>query len=221
MVHLILHEDPLSANCYKIKLTAALLSIPLERRRYSILTGETRTPEFLQNISSFGRIPVLQVDASSFLPESNAACFYLAESSPSLASTAAPPPRVNLIPADTFLRADMLRWMFFEQNHHEISVATLRYWLHILGEENLTPDRLAQLPTKKIAARQCLDCMEDHLSKSQSGWFVGDAITLADICLFAYTHLAHHSGFDLQDWPAVKAWCEKVKTVEGFIDFDG
>lgn len=217
MGQLILHEDPLSANCYKIKLTAALLSIPLERRKYSILTGDTRTPEFLQNVSAFGRIPVLEIDATSRLPESNAACFYLAESAASLSST--PTPRHELIPTSTFQRAEMLRWMFFEQNNHETSVAVLRYWLHILGEENLAADRIAQLPGKRIAARQALDCVEDRLSKSESGWLVGNGITLADICLFAYTHLAHHSGFDLKDWPAVVAWCERIKAVDGFIEY--
>ncbi|KAK5045775.1 hypothetical protein LTR84_008868 [Exophiala bonariae] len=222
MGQLILHEDPLSANCYKIKLTAALLSIPLERRRYSILAGETKTPEFLQNISAFGRIPVLQIDATTLLPESNAACFYLAENAASLSSSTstASSPLLNLIPTSALQRADMLRWMFFEQNNHEPTVATLRYWLYVLGEETLAEDRIVQLPGKRVAARQAIDYVEDRLSKSESGWLVGDGITLADICLFAYTHLAHNSGFDLKDWPAVVAWCERIKAVDGFIEYD-
>ena len=102
MDSLVLHEDPRSGNCYTIQLTAALLGLPLDRVQYDILKGETRTPEFVENINANGRIPVLQV-GERFLPESNAACWYLAEGS-------------ALIPGDRFARADMLRWMFFEQN---------------------------------------------------------------------------------------------------------
>jgi glutathione S-transferase len=112
MENLILHEDPLSGNCYKIRLTAALLGLPLERRFYDIRQGQTRTPEFLATVNANGRIPVLQVGAR-FLPESNAACWFLAEGS-------------ALIPADRWDRADVLRWMFWEQYNHEPNLATLR-----------------------------------------------------------------------------------------------
>jgi len=220
----ILHQDALSANCYKIKLTAALLDIPLEKRNYSILEGDTQTPEFQANVSFWRRIPVLQVGESSFLPESNASCFYLAEYSQSLSksqSSASLLPRYNLIPEDPFRKATMLRWMFFEQNNHEICVGTLRFWLHILGEEKLSADRVAQIPGKKLAVRECFDHMQDHLAnRTTSGWFVGESITLADICLFAYTHLVDNAGFDLNEWPAIKAWCERLKSVDGFIPFD-
>src|SRR3569832_1623774 len=101
----ILHEYAQSGNCYKIRLTAALLGLPIERREYDIMQGETRTPAFLADVNAHGRIPVLQV-GERFLPESNAACFYLADGSP-------------LVPADRFARADMLRWMFWEQYNHE------------------------------------------------------------------------------------------------------
>ena len=100
MNELILHEDPRSGNCYKIRLTAALLGLPLERRFYDIIKGQTRTPEFIERVNANGRIPVLQI-GDRFLPESNAACWYLAEGS-------------ALIPADRFDQADMLRWMFLE-----------------------------------------------------------------------------------------------------------
>ncbi|KIX05906.1 uncharacterized protein Z518_03880 [Rhinocladiella mackenziei CBS 650.93] len=216
MEHLILHQDPISANCYKISLTAALLSIPLEHRSYSIMKGETRTPEFLENVSAYGRIPVLQIGGSTFLPESNAACFYLAEKSSSSSNSTSSP---TLIPDDPLLRAEMFSWMFFEQNQHEVNIATLRFWLHVLGEKNLDGTRRVQVDGKVKAGKQVLDYMNDHLAKSEHGWFVGENITLADICLFAYTHIAHHSGFNLDEWPAVQKWCERVKGVRNFVPF--
>ncbi len=149
MDELILHEDPRSGNCYKIRLTAALLGLPLERREYDILKGETRTPEFLAKVNANGRIPVLQV-GQRLLPESNAACFYLAEGS-------------KLIPADRFDRADMLRWMFFEQYNHEPNIATLRFWLAYIGEHNLTEQQRAQIPAKRIAGEDALELMEQEL----------------------------------------------------------
>src|SRR5258705_5800525 len=132
MAELILHEYPASGNCYKIRLTAALLGLPLERREYDIMKGETRTPDFLADVNANGRIPVLQI-GDLFLPESNAACFYLSDGSP-------------LIPADRFERADMLRWMFWEQYNHEPNVATLRFWFAFVGEANLSALQRAQLP---------------------------------------------------------------------------
>jgi glutathione S-transferase len=207
MQHLILHEDPISGNCYKIKLTASILSIPLETRSYRVLNGETRTPNFLTEVSSFGRIPVLQLGESTFLPESNAACFYLADTTPS----------AILIPSDPLQRAEMMRWMFFEQNQHEVSIATLRFWLKYIGKDKLTENQKAQVEGKAKAGAAVLDYMDDHLSKSERGWFVGSTLTLADIVLFAYTHVAHEGGFDLSGWPHVKRWCEKVTTVDGFI----
>ena len=119
METLILHEDPISGNCYKLKLTAALLGLRMECRAYSVLKAETRTRQLLKFINPNGRIPVLQI-GDRFLPESSAACVYLADVS-------------RLIPEDRFDRADMLRWMFFEQYNHEPTVATLRFWLAFVG----------------------------------------------------------------------------------------
>ena len=131
---LILHEHAASGNCYKVRLTAAHAGVPLERREYDIMKGETRTPEFLANVSANGRIPVLQA-ADRFIPESNAACFYIAEGSP-------------LVPADKADRADMLHWMFWEQYHHEPNIATLRFWMHWVGLDRLTDMQRSQIPVK-------------------------------------------------------------------------
>src|ERR1044072_361165 len=134
---LILHEYAASGNCYKVRLTAALLGLAIERREYDIMKGETRTPEFLASVNANGRIPTLQV-GDRFIPESNAACFYLADGS-------------FLIPADRFDRADMLRWMFWEQYNHEPNVATLRFWYGWIGEADWSDAQRAQYPAKRAA----------------------------------------------------------------------
>jgi glutathione S-transferase len=198
---LILHEDARSGNCYKIRLTAALLGLPLEVRDYDIMMGETRTREFLETVNANGRIPVLQID-QRFLPESNAACWYLAEGSP-------------LVPRDRFARADCLRWMFFEQYNHEPNIATLRFWLHFVGEANLSDAQRAMIPGKRAAGLAALQLMEDHLGGN--AWFVGDAATLADVALYPYTHKAEAGGFPLEDFPRVCGWIERFEKLPGYV----
>jgi len=201
MAELVLHQDPRSGNCYKIVLTAAFLGIPLATRDYDIMEGETRTPEFLARVNANGRIPVLQI-GDKFLPESNAASWYLAQGS-------------ALVPADRFTQADVLRWMFFEQYNHEPNVATLRFWLHFVGQDNLSDAQQAQLPAKRAAGKAALTLMDEHLNVRE--WLVGDAITLADIALFAYTHVCKDGGFALGDYPAVSAWVERMQALPGFV----
>jgi len=203
-----LHEDPRSGNCFKIKLTAALLGLPLTCKAYDIMKGETRTPEFLSAVNANGRIPVLQIGegpAARFLPESNAACWYLAHGS-------------ALIPAERFAQADMLRWMFFEQYNHEPNVATLRFWLRFVGEANLSAEQRAQIMAKRMAGCAALELMDKHLA--QHAFFCGAAPTLADIALFAYTHVAEEGGFGLGDYKAVQAWIARVETLPGFVPMD-
>jgi glutathione S-transferase len=191
---LILHEDPRSGNCYKIRLTAAHLGIPLERRFYDIMKGETRTPEFLAEVNANGRIPVLQ-DGDRFLPESNAACFYLADGS-------------ALIPTGRFERADMLRWMFWEQYNHEPNVATVRAWLTIVGLDSLTDAQRLNLPVKRQAGEAALALMDQHLAGRQ--WLVGEGISLADIALYPYTQVAGDGGFELGIFPHLCKWLDRV-----------
>ena len=191
---LILHEYGPSGNCYKVRLTAAHLGIPLERRNYDIQKGETRTPQFLANVNSNGRIPVLQI-GDRFIPESNAACFYLADGS-------------SLIPADRFGRADVLRWMFWEQYSHEPNIATLRFWLRYVGLDALSGHQREHIGLKRKAGNEALKLMDEHLETRS--WFVGDTLTIADICLFAYTHVADEADFDLELYPSVIAWMERI-----------
>jgi glutathione S-transferase len=201
MQTLTLHEYAPSGNCYKIRLTAALLGLPLERRHYDIIKGESRTPEFLAKVDANGRTPVLQI-GDRFLPESNAAIYYLAAGS-------------ALIPTDRFDHADMLRWMSWEQYSHEPNIATLRLWYAFLGEAALDETQRAAIPVKRANGEAALDLMEDHLAARS--WFVGETLGLADIALYAYTHSAREGGFDLDRWPAVSAWLARVATTPGYV----
>jgi len=207
---LTLHEDPRSGNCYKIRLTAALLGVPLGRRRYDIMKGETRTAEFLSLVNPNGRIPVLEIacpDGVRFLPESNAACWFLAAGS-------------SLIPDRRFAQADVLRWMFFEQYNHEPNIAALRFWLAFIGEANLSAAQRAAIPAKQVAGEDALAVMDRHLAEQHAagrGWFVGAALSLADVALYAYTHVAEAGGFRLRDHRHICAWLERVAATPGYI----
>jgi glutathione S-transferase len=201
---LVLHEYSASGNCYKVRLTAAMAGVRLDRREYDILKGETRTPSFLATVNANGRIPVLQL-GDRFIPESNAASYFVAEGS-------------NLIPTDPLDHADMLRWMFWEQYNHEPNIATLRFWMRSLGPANLTDLQRLQMSGKRQAGNAALKLMDEHLTGRD--WFVGDHASLADICLFAYTHVAGDAEFDLKRYPDVQDWIERVKGHPRYISMD-
>jgi len=198
---LLLHEDPISGNCYKIRLVAALLDLPLERRAYDIMAGETRTEAFLAEVNGDGRIPVLQV-GDDYLPESNAACFYLVDGS-------------DLIPQDRFDRAAMLRWMFWEQYSHEPNIATLRFWRRFVGEDRLSEVQRAQVAAKQRGGEAALAQLDQALARTP--FLVGDRVTLADIVLYAYTHVADEGGFALSAYPSVTAWLDRIAALPRFI----
>jgi glutathione S-transferase len=204
MSGLVLHEYPASGNCYKIRLVAAHLGLPLERRSYDIMKGETRTPEFLRDVNANGRIPVLQ-DGDRFLTESNAICYYLANGS-------------DLIPDGHYDQADMLRWMFWEQYNHEPNIATLRFWIRNVGLDALSDAQRVQIAGKREAGLAALKLMDDHLDSRK--WFAGDQFSLADICLFAYTHVADEANFDLEAFPDIVRWMERIMTMPGYVEMD-
>ena len=204
MSGLVLHEYPASGNCYKIRLVASHLGLPLTRKTYDIMKGETRTPEFLRDVNANGRIPVLQ-DGDRFLTESNAICFYLASGS-------------DLIPDGTFDQSDMLRWMFWEQYSHEPNIATLRFWIRDVGLDSLTDAQRMQIAGKREAGLAALKLMDDHLDSRR--WFAGDRFSLADICLFAYTHVADEANFDLEAYPDIVRWMERIMTMPGHVDME-
>lgn len=204
MMRFVLHEDPRSGNCYKIRLAAALTGQTIERVQYDIMKGDTRREDFLRKVNANGRIPVLQID-ERFLPESNAACWFLAEASP-------------LVPHDRFDRADVLRWMFFEQYNHEPNIATLRFWLHFVGEANLNRFQKEQIMAKRAGGEHALTLMEEHLAVRE--WFVGESVTLADLALYPYTSLSEAGGFRLRDYPHVCAWIERFEALPDYVAMD-
>ena len=196
-----LHDYLPSGNGYKVRLLMAQLGIPFERIEYDITKGETRTPEFLEDVNANGRIPVLETETGEFLPESNAILIYLAEGTP-------------FLPDGRFDRAQALRWMFFEQYNHEPNIAVARAWLHVFDTE-MTEERLGALEVKQELGYDALGVMEEHLGGRR--FFVGGRYSVADIALYAYTHVADEGGFDLEGFPAVRAWLERVSAQPGYI----
>jgi glutathione S-transferase len=162
-----------------------------ERVELDILKGETRTADFLAKNPN-GRIPTLEIEPGVFLPESNAICWYLAEGTP-------------FLPSDRPARAQVLQWMFFEQYSHEPNVATVRFWV---THDQLTAERRALLETKRGLGYAALDVMERHLAVH--AFFVSERYSIADIALYAYTHVAEEGGFDLGRFAAVRAWLVRV-----------
>jgi glutathione S-transferase len=195
-----LHDNLSSGNGYKARLLLAQLGFPFERVEYDIDRAETRTPEFLEKVNPNGRVPVLELEDGRFLPESNAILFYLAEGTP-------------FFPDDRFGRAQVLSWMFFEQYSHEPNIATPRFW--ITHRVEMTEERRLSLETKRKLGHDALGVMEKHLS--QNDFFVAGRYTIADIALYAYTHVAREGGFDLEGFPAVRAWLGRVRAQAGHV----
>jgi len=180
-----------SGNGYKVRLLLHHLGIDYERVEMDILEGETRTPEFLE-VNPNGRIPVLVLEDGTHLTESNAILFYLAEGTPYL-------------PDSSIGRAQVLQWMFFEQYSHEPYVAVLRFWAFA----GLLDANRALVPDKRERGESALSVMNAHLADRD--YLVGDTYGIADVALFAYTHVADEGGFDLGRTPAVEAWIERVR----------
>ncbi|MEJ1966110.1 MAG: glutathione S-transferase family protein [Gammaproteobacteria bacterium] len=180
-----------SGNGYKIRLMLAHLQQPYRRVQLEIFEGATRTPEFLAKNPN-GRIPTLELDDGTFLAESNAILWYLAESTP-------------FVPQDRLGRAQVLQWMFFEQYSHEPYVATSRAIVR-----HFPPDspRHAELPDRRARGHQALAVMERHLGSRS--FFVNERYSIADIALYAYTHVAPDGGIELTGYPNVLAWIGRV-----------
>jgi glutathione S-transferase len=187
-----------SGNCYKPQLLMHQLGIDHDWVEVDILKGESRTVAFTA-MNPNGRIPLLEPEAGRYLAESNAMLCYLAEGSP-------------LFPADRWTRAKVLEWLFFEQYSHEPYIATVRFWVHYLGKQEEWQPKIAETMPKGYAA---LGVMERALAADD--FLVGDHYTIADIALYAYTHVAHQGGFDLSGYPAVRAWLGRVQDQPGYL----
>lgn len=198
-----LYDYPKSGNGYKARLLLAHLDKPYEYVPVDILKGETRTPAFLKKNLN-GRIPVLELDDGTYLPESNAILYFLAQGT-------------KYWPESALEQAQVMQWMFFEQYSHEPNIATPRFWLSIMVLED-TPFNQELLMQKQRLGRQALGVMETHLKDRE--FFVGDDYTIADIALYAYTHVAEEGGFVLTDYPAVCAWLERVRGQPGHVAMD-
>lgn len=196
-----LHDNLASGNGYKCRLILHHLGLPFERIEVDILRGESRTEAF-GRLNLEQRIPVLELEDGTALPESNAILCYLAEGT-------------SWLPAGRLARAQVLRWLFWEQYSHEPNVATVRHWvLHPSPDE----DRPRLLPRKRELGVRALTVMERHLTGR--AWFVGEGATVADLALYAYTHVAPEGGFELAPHPAVRAWMAQVAALPGHVTID-
>ncbi|MEP9349395.1 glutathione S-transferase family protein [Xanthobacter sp. KR7-225] len=200
---LTLYSTQSSGNSYKVRLMLAKLGLPFHLVEVDIFAGENRTPEFLE-MNPEGRVPLLEVDGH-FLAESNAILFHLAEAT-------------LFLPQAPLARAETLRWMFFEQNSHEPGIAAARFWLRqVRGGRDLRTHDVDRWMEEGYGA---LKVMERHLASRREGraFFVGNRLTIADIALYAHTHVAEEGDFSLAGFPAVRAWLARVAAEPGHVD---
>ena len=194
-----LYDNLSSGNGYKCRLMMSLLGIPFERVEVDIDRGESRTAGFLA-INPNGRIPVLQVAPDRYLAESNAILCFLADGTP-------------YMPTDPWLRAQVMQWLFWEQYSHEPNVATARFW--ITHKFEMTPERVHALVLKREQGNAALKLMDERLAGRR--FLVDDRYTVADLALYAYTHVAEEGGFQLDRYDNVRAWLDRVAARDGHI----
>ncbi len=186
-----------SGNCYKVRLLLSQLGVPFERVHLDILKGETRTREFIAKNANH-RVPLVEWPDGRRLSESDAILWHFAEGTP-------------FIPQDPWERAQILQWMFFEQYSHEPYIAVVRFW-HFAG---LIEQNRAVLPEKMERGYHALSVMENHLESHS--YSVGERYTIADIALYAYTHVAEEGRFDLTKFPCVGNWLDRVRSQPGHV----
>ncbi|MET0401911.1 MAG: glutathione S-transferase family protein [Cystobacter sp.] len=187
-----LYQAHPSGNCYKVRLLLHQLDLPFETVEVDTAAGQTRTPEF-KTRNPIAKVPTVEVEPDVFLAESNAILWYFAEGTP-------------LIPQDRLERARMLQWMFFEQYSHEPYIAVARSWVSFVG---IPPGKEQELEERIHKGYAALDVMEGELKKRP--FFAGEHYSLADIALYAYTHVADEGRFELGRYRAIRAWFERVR----------
>jgi glutathione S-transferase len=188
-----LYEYASSGNCYKIRLLLNQLDIAYERVPTDILKGESRTPEFLA-MNPVGKIPVLEIKPGQYLAESNAIIYYLADGT-------------DFLPTDRWERAQVMQWLFFEQYSHDPNIATVRFWILHNNQSELA-QKSEIIAQKQKLGYVALQVMENHLANHD--YFVGNRYSIADIALYAYTHVAKEGGFDLSKFPAILTWFDRI-----------
>ena len=197
---MLLYDNPMSGNCYKVRLLLALLGIGYERRELSVFDRSDRA-DVLGGLNPALRVPTLVLDDGRALGESGAILLYLADGT-------------EYVPTDGFERAQMLQWMFFEQYNLEPNIAVVRFWAEA-GIERPA----AELDAKRAAGVDVLVAMDRHLDGRE--FLVADTYSLADIALYAYTHVAPEGGFSLEPYPAIRAWLQRVAARPGHVTIDG
>ena len=198
---MLLYDSPVSGNCYKVRLLLAHLGVRYERRPMDVVDRSNRA-DVLGALNPALRVPTLVLDDGRALGESGAILWYFGEGT-------------RFVPEDRYERAQMLQWMFFEQYDHEPAIAVVRFWLAYSRRPEAFADRLEE---RTAAGHRALAVMERHLEGR--AFLVGDAPSLADIALYAYTHVAPEGGFDLEPYPAVRAWLDRVAETPGHITID-
>jgi glutathione S-transferase len=196
----LLYDNPVSGNCYKVRLLLAHLGIPYERRELSVEDRSNRE-DVLGGLSPALRVPTVVLDDGRSLGESGAIMWFFGE-------------RTRFVPEDQFERAQVLQWMFFEQYDHEPAIAVVRFWV----THGRVDDFAARLPERMGAGHKALRGMERHLDGRE--WLVGGGMSLADIALYAYTHVAEEGGFELGLYPAIRAWLERVAAEPGHVPIE-
>ena len=200
---MLLYNSPVSGNCYKVRLLLAHLAIPYERRDLDVVDRSNRR-DVLGGLNPDLRVPTLLLDDGRPLAESGAILWYFGEGT-------------RFVPGDRFDRAKVLQWMFFEQYTHEPAIAVVRFLVAYSGQ----PERYPEVIERKTAdGYRALDALEGHLAVSGDPYVVGHALTLADIALYAYTHVAHEGGFDLGGYAAIRAWLDRVASEPGHVPIE-
>ncbi len=197
-----LFDSMLSGNCYKVRLLLAQLGLSYRKTEIDVLSSDERPAEFLARHPN-GKVPLLELDDGRCLAESNAILWFLADGT-------------SLLPEDSFARTQVLQWMFFEQNSHEPNIAVARYLVALIGN----PERYRHI-VQYLQERgtRALQVMDDHLQ--QHGFCVGETYSIADIALYAYTHVAPEGGFELARFAAICRWLERVRQQPGHVPLEG
>jgi len=198
---IVLYDSPVSGNCYKVRLLLAHLGIPYERQTVDVIDRSNRR-ELLGKLNPGLRVPTLELDGGRSLGESGAILWYFGDGT-------------RFVPEDRYLRAQVLQWMFFEQYDLEPAIAVVRFWVAYSGRpEVFEPER----PAKMKAGERVLRTLDEHLDGRD--YVVGDSLTLADIALYGYTHVAEEGGFSVGPYAAVRAWLDRVAAEPGHVPID-